>query len=68
MSTLSITLKMSPEEAQAVEDALSYYGLAHGLTNFDMGYEGEDGREERKAHKRAARVMERLTKRLEADR
>lgn len=67
MSTLSITLKMSTQEAQAVEDALSYYELAHGFTNFDMGYGFEEGREERRAHKRASRVLKRLSKRLEAD-
>lgn len=54
-----ITLSMSPEEASAVEDALSYYTTA-AENNFGAGYYSSDD-EERSAHTRARYVMERLT-------
>lgn len=54
-------LMLTPQEADAVADALSYYEMVC-TDNFGGGYHGEEGREERKAHKRVSRVLKRVTK------
>lgn len=37
-----INVRLSVEEARAAVDALSYFNLAVGGNNFEMGYKGED--------------------------
>lgn len=59
-------LMLTPQEADAVEDALSYYEMV-SANNFGGGYYDEEGREERKAHKRVSRVLKRVTKLREED-
>lgn len=58
----SVVFPMTPLEAAVVEDALAYYSLV-STNNFDMGYSGYP--DEREAHKRLRRVLERLTKQIE---
>lgn len=58
-------ITLSPEEASAVEDALSYYTLA-STDNFGAGYYGEEDREVLLQHRMARDTMERVTAYLEA--
>lgn len=58
-------LLLSPEEASAVEDALSYYTTA-ARDNFGAGYYGEEDMEVLTQHRMAQTTMDRVTDYLEA--
>jgi hypothetical protein len=60
-----LTISMTVEQAQAVEDALAYFE-AISADNFGAGYEqNQDDRALRRSHGLAARFRARLTDRLE---
>jgi len=61
----SDSLSLSPEEASAVEDAMSYYVTASS-DNFGAGYYGEEDREVLMQHRLARDTLERVTDYLEA--
>lgn len=58
-----ITLSLTLEEANAVADGLSYYGLANE-DNFGQGYFARDS-EDRERHYRAREVMDRIVTAVE---
>jgi len=56
---MTIVLKMTPSEASAVADALSYFGMA-SADNFGAGY--DDDREAKRNHAKVDKVLIRLTR------
>lgn len=61
-----ITLTLSVEDAHAVEDALAYYHMAAD-NNYGGGYErgNPDDAEARAKYRRAKKVQDRISARLE---
>ena len=60
-TTEVVTIQITTAEAFALSDALAYYNEA-SRNNFEMGYRGEEGREEKVKHT----AVQRLAKRLDA--
>lgn len=57
-----ITVRLTVDEARAAVNALSYFNLAVGGNNFEMGYHGEEGKEEARQHKMARSLQVLLDK------
>ena len=66
-----ITVRFTVEEARAAAGGLSYFNLAVGGNNFEMGYRGEEAQEDKRQHQLALRVqilLDRMVTRAERSR
>lgn len=57
-----VRLELTVEEARAAVTALSYFNLAVGGNNFQMGYRGEEAQEDKRHHRMARSLQVALDK------